>query len=179
MRGRCISARAGAWTMIWWRPTVGGQDMPFVVANGTGVYVGTAIMMLNPNDIPTPHGNWWGEGDEKVFVDGEARPSTFGTGSEDYFNYSWSAGDIFFYPYCGQPRNDGPANRGFVSNHRWQIVDRLPFEERIAFYMELYSHEPTPGFSYARIGYHYGRPGLIDDSVGITQEDVRPLKYPA
>ncbi|HUW59698.1 MAG TPA: DUF2961 domain-containing protein [Candidatus Bathyarchaeia archaeon] len=155
------------------------QDLPFVVANGAGVYVGTAIMMLNPNEIPTPHGNWWGEGDEKVFVDGEARPSTFGTGSEDYFNYSWSAPDIFFYPYCGQPRNDGPANRGFVSNHRWQIVDALPFKERIAFYMELFSHERTPGYSYARIGYHYGRPGLTDDHVTITKEDVRRLELPA
>jgi hypothetical protein len=27
---------------------------------------------------------WWGEGDEKFFVDGEQFPSTFGTGSEDY-----------------------------------------------------------------------------------------------
>ena len=155
------------------------QDLPFVVANGAGVYVGTAIMMLNPNEIPTPHGNWWGEGDEKVFVDGEPRPSTFGTGSEDYFNYSWSAPDIFFYPYCGQPRNDGPANRGFVSNHRWQIVDALPFKEQIGFYMELFSHERTPRFSYARIGYHYGRPGLTDDHVTITKEDVRRLELPS
>ncbi|MCX5772779.1 MAG: DUF2961 domain-containing protein [Candidatus Hydrogenedentes bacterium] len=155
------------------------QDLPFLVANGAGVYVGTAIMMLNPNEIPTPHGNWWGEGDEKVFVDGEARPSTFGTGSEDYFNYSWSSPDIFFYPYCGQTRNDGPANRGFVSDYRWQIVDALPFKESIGFYMELFSHEPTPGFSYARIGYHYGRPGLRDDHVVITKEDVRRLELPA
>jgi len=155
------------------------QDLPFLVANGAGVYVGTAIMMLNPNEIPTPHGNWWGEGDEKVFVDGEPRPSTFGTGTEDYFNYSWSSPDIFFFPYCGQTRNDGPANRGFVSNHRWQIVDALPFNESIGFYMELFSHEPTPGFSYARIGYHYGRPGLTDDHVTITKEDVRKLELPA
>ena len=34
-------------------------------------------------------GGWWGEGDEKFFVDGEKFPSTFGTGSEDYFGYAW------------------------------------------------------------------------------------------
>ena len=28
-----------------------------------------------------PRGGWWGEGDEKFFVDGEKFPSTFGTGS--------------------------------------------------------------------------------------------------
>lgn len=34
---------------------------------------------------------WWGEGDEKFFVDGERFPSTFGTGSEDYIGYAWAA----------------------------------------------------------------------------------------
>ena len=32
---------------------------------------------------------WWGEGDEKVFVDGEKFPSHFGTGTEDYYGYAW------------------------------------------------------------------------------------------
>jgi len=58
--------------------------------------------------------------------------------------------------YCGQPRNGGPGNRGFVVNQRWHIVDALPFRERIAFSMELFSHERTEQSSYARIGYHDG-----------------------
>ena len=154
------------------------QDMPYLVANGQGVYVGTATMLMNPNPVPTSGGNWWGEGDEKIFVDGDFRPSTFGTGSEDYYNYAWSSSDIFLYPYCGQPRNDGPANRGFVTNHRWHILDCLPFQQRISFYMELFSHERTPGVSYARISYHYGRPGIMDDHLPITDEDVRFLELP-
>jgi len=157
----------------------GPQDMPYLVANGTGLYVGTALMLLNPNPVPTPWGSWWGEGDEKIFVDGDVRPSTFGTSSEDYFNYAWSSPDIFVYPYCGQPRNDGPANRGFVTNHRWHILDALPFRQRLSFYMELYSHECTPDISYARIAYHYGRPGITDDHVSITKEDVRHIELPA
>jgi hypothetical protein len=111
-------------------------------------------------------------------VDDDERPSTFGTGSEDYYNYSWSSSDIFLFPYCGQPRNDGPANRGFVVNQRWHILDPLPFKQRLAFYMELYSHERTPGVSYARIAYHYGRPGFMDDHVRITDRDVRPQQLP-
>ena len=154
------------------------QDLPFLIANGAGTYVGTTSMLLNPNEVPTPGGNWWGEGDEKIFVDDDVRPSTFGTGSEDYYNYAWSSPDIFVFPYCGQPRNDGPANRGFVTNNRWQIIDDLPFKQRISFYMELYSHERTPGVSYARIGYHYARPGLMDDHLPITDEDIRPLQLP-
>ncbi len=154
------------------------QDLPFIIAVGQGVYVGSTSYLLNPNDVPTPSGSWWGEGDEKIFIDEDRVPSTFGTGSEDYYNYSWSSPDIFYYPYCGQPRNDGPGNRGFVTNYRWHILDALPFQEHIRFYMELKSHERTPGLSYARIGYHYARPGVTDDHVAISPEDVRLLRLP-
>jgi hypothetical protein len=155
------------------------QDVPFLLAQGEGVYVGTTSILLNPTPVPTPGGGWWGEGDEKVFVDGEARPSLFGTGSEDYYNYSWSSPDIFTYPYCGQPVNEGPGNRGFVTNYRWHILDPLPFRKEIRFYMEAYPHERTPGFSYARVGYHYGRPGMTDDHMPPTPSDLRdPVRRP-
>lgn len=154
------------------------QDLPFVLAHGKGVYVGTGVYLMNPADVPTPYGNWWGEGDEKVFVDNDTEPSIFGTGSEDYFNYSWSSPDIFIFPYCGQPRNDGPGNRGFVTNYRWHVLDPIPFRDNIRFYMELYSHERTPGMSYARIGYHYAQPGLIDDFQPIKPADLRAPLLP-
>jgi len=154
------------------------QDLPFLLAQGRGVYVGTGVYLMNPTPVPTPGGGWWGEGDEKIFVDGEATPSTFGTGSEDYFNYSWSSPDIFIYPYCGQPRNDGPGNRGYVTNYRWHVLDSLPFQDSIRFYMELYSHERVPGMSYARIGYHYARPGLTDDHLALMPKDMRLVPLP-
>jgi len=128
---------------------------------------------MNPAPVPTPYGNWWGEGDEKVFVDDDRAPSIFGTGSEDYFNYSWSSPDIFVFPYCGQPRNDGPGNRGYVTNYRWHVLDAIPFKSSVRFYMELFSHERTPGMSYARIGYHYARPGLTDDHQSLMPDDLR------
>ena len=154
------------------------QDLPYVLANGTGVYVGTSAYLMNPADVPTPYGNWWGEGDEKVFVDDDTVPSLFGTGSEDYFNYSWSSPDIFIFPYCGQPRNDGPGNRGFVTNYRWHILDPIPFRDNLRFYMELFSHERTPGMSYARIGYHYAQPGVTDDFLPIKPADLRAPMLP-
>ncbi len=155
------------------------QDLPFLLARGRGVYVGTTSILLNPATVPTPWGNWWGEGDEKVFIDGDEVPSIFGTGSEDYYNYSWSSPDIFFFPYCGQPRNDGPGNRGFVTNFRWHVLDAIPFESSIGFSMELSSHERTPGLSYARTGYYYARPGTIDDIEALQPSDLRALQLPA
>ncbi|MCO5295590.1 MAG: DUF2961 domain-containing protein [Fimbriimonadaceae bacterium] len=154
------------------------QDLPFLIARGKGIYVGSTSILLNPSPIPTPAGDWWGEGDEKVFVDDDVRPSTFGTGSEDYYNYSWSSPDIFTFPYCGQPRNDGPGNRGFVADYRWHILDGIPFARSIDFRMELKSHERTPGMSYARTGYFYARPGTLDDVPDIQPDDVRELHPP-
>ncbi len=153
-------------------------DVPFVLAQGAGVLVGAASHVLNPNNVPSPHGSWWGEGDEKIFADDFHRPAFFGTGSEDYYNYAWSAGDIFIYPYCGQPVNTGPANRGFVTNYRWHILDPVPFHERLGFYMELFPHERNENMAYARIAYHYGRPGMMDEHMPVTREDVRGQVLP-
>ncbi|WP_425399618.1 glycoside hydrolase family 172 protein [Aeoliella sp.] len=153
-------------------------DIPFLLANGQGRYVGTASLMMNTAQGTHMGGTWWGEGDEKVFVDDDQMPSWFGTGSEDYYNYAWSAVDIFDYPYCGQPRNDGPGNRGFVANYRFHFIDDQPFHERIAFYMELLTNHENEGFSYACQSYHYGRPGIIDDHRVITKSDVRVPQLP-
>ena len=148
-------------------------DLPYLVAIGKGVFAGCAAMIMNPTGVPTAGGNWWGEGDEKFLVDGELQPSTFGTGSEDYFNYSWSRPDLFAHPYCGQPLDSGPDTAGYVSNHRFQVLDAIPFERSLAALMELWAHNRTPGLSYARIAYHYARPGAIDDHRGLMPSDLK------
>lgn len=153
-------------------------DLPYLVAVGRGVFAGCAAMIMNPSGVPTAGGNWWGEGDEKILVDGEAAPSTFGTGSEDYFNYSWSRSDLFDHPYCGQPLDSGPDTAGHVSNHRFQILDAIPFQQSLAAYLELWSHNRTPGLSYARIAYHYARPNAIDDHRGLMPSDLRVPPLP-
>ena len=148
-------------------------DLPYVLTIGRGVFAGCAAMIMNPSGVPTAGGNWWGEGDEKFIVDGEAKPSTFGTGSEDYFNYSWSRPGLFSNPYCGQPLDSGPDTSGYISNHRFQVMDAIPFEKSFAAFMELWAHNRTPGLSYARIGYHYARPGAVDDHRGLMPSDLR------
>ena len=153
-------------------------DIPYLLAMGEGRIVGAACYLMNPSSVPSANGNWWGEGDEKIFVDNDVFPSFFGTGSEDYYNYSWSNPRIFFYPYCGQPRNDGPDTRGFVTNFRWHIIDDIPYKSKAAFYMELYSHDEVPGFIYARMIYNYGKAGLLSDHSPVTVDDVRPMEMP-
>jgi hypothetical protein len=53
-------------------------DWTMIKTEGRGRFMGVMLHVWNPR------GGWWGEGDEKFFVDGEKYPSTFGTGSEDY-----------------------------------------------------------------------------------------------
>ena len=153
-------------------------DLPFLCARGKGVYVGTASILMNPTRVPTPGGGWWGEGDEKIWIDDDDFPSTFGTGSEDYFNYAWSAPDIFWHPYFAQPLTTGPGNRGYVVNNRFHIIDALPFKQSIFFFMELYSHLLTPDFSYGRLAYFYAFPNTRDDRVPLTPEAARIPELP-
>jgi len=141
----------------------GPFDLPFAVVKGRGRLVGAASFLVNPSAVPTPGGNWWGEGDEKIFVDADPFPTFFGTGTEDYYNYSWSRPDLFDHPYCGQPLDTGPGNLGYVSNHRWHILDSVPFQNHLAFYIEMYPHQAFPGLCYDRIAYCYARPGALDD----------------
>lgn len=155
-------------------------DLPFLTARGRGKLAGIAVMLLNPSGVPTSGGNWWGEGDEKIWVDDEAFPSLFGTGSEDYFNYAWSRPELWAAGYCGQPLNTGPANRGFVANYRWHILDPIPFAKSLTFAMELFCHTPTPGFSYGRGAWFYAAPDLRDDRVPLTRMAVmHGLELPA
>jgi len=153
-------------------------DIPFLCARGQGRFVGCSVHLMNPATVPGV--NWWGEGDEKIFVDDDTNePSFFGTGSEDYFNYSWSQCALFEHAYFAQPRCDGPATRGFVVNNRWHILDDIPFYQRIDFFIEMLHHLTVDGLDYARISYYYGRPGIHSDHMPLFREDLREPKSPA
>ena len=154
------------------------QDIPYLVAKGKGRFVGVAAFIKNPSAVPSSWGNWWGEGDEKIFTDDDTYPSVFGTGSEDYFNYSWSSSALFDHMFCGQPRNDGPANRGFVTNYRFQVIDDMVFNSSFAFFMELYHHGVVRNFDYGRICYYYAPPETIDENMRISGSDLRTQTMP-
>lgn len=72
-------------------------DYNLVNVKGKGIYIGDQFTVLNPEE------GWWGEGDEKVYVDDDTFPSLFGTGTEDY--YGWAGGvvpnpeDEFYTPF--------------------------------------------------------------------------------
>jgi Protein of unknown function (DUF2961) len=129
-------------------------DWPVVKTEGKGRFVG---MMLH---IWNPRGGWWGEGDEKFFVDGEKFPSTFGTGSEDYFGYAWGDPALFQNAFHNQTHNDG-NNKGHVSVNRWHITDNVPFQKSFEGCIEKYFPNRRPCL-FASMGYWYLAPGGKD-----------------
>ncbi len=128
------------------------SDVNLLDVKGKGRVVGCVLTIRNPVK------NWWGEGDEKVFVDGEAFPSIFGTGTEDYFGYAWCCPEIFSHPYHAQPACDGPRNYGITTVNRFHILDPIPFHESVKFDMELWHWKSckvdymTTTFFYAEVG---------------------------
>ena len=105
-------------------------DWTLLTTTGRGRYVGTHLHGWNPI------GGWWGEGDDKFFVDGEKFPSSFGTGTEDYFGYAWSSSNVFSRPYHGQILNEN--NVGHFDDNRWHIADSVPFQTSFEGDLEKY-----------------------------------------
>ena len=117
-----------------------------------GRFVGLLLNVYNP----TPA--WWGEGDEKIYVDGESFPSTFGTGTEDYFGYAWGDNHLYSNPFHAQTRCDGPGSKGNTSNIRYQLLDSVPFQKSLGFDIEVWHWEPVK-IQYATVAYFYAGPG--------------------
>jgi len=160
-------------------------DWPILVTEGRGRFVGVNLHVWNPNpfgkvtkvlDIERDQfpqrivntmqaaakGWWWGEGDEKFFVDGEKMPSTFGTGSEDYFGYAWAARNPveFESALANQPLNKNDS-LGHVSNSRFHVADNVPFQTRFEAVIEKYHPNNWP-LLYACTAYWYQAAGEAD-----------------
>lgn len=136
-------------------PTRPRQDWTYLSVKGTGVFVGDMLQISNPVQ------QWWGEGDEKIYVDNEEFPSHFGTGSEDYYGYAWCSPELFTHAYHNQSRCDGPGNYGFTSVNRFHIIDNIPFTEAFKFDIEVW-HWAETEVAMAATSYWYAVPGAAD-----------------
>ncbi|HET7361830.1 MAG TPA: glycoside hydrolase family 172 protein, partial [Salinimicrobium sp.] len=132
-------------------------DWTILETEGRGRYLGASLMVWNPKggscrQYGGPGYWWWGEGDAKFFVDGETFPSTYGTGTEDYFGYAWCIPDYFTRAFHSQSHSDN--NMGYQSVNRWQIIDNVPFQESFNGYIEKYFPDKWPT-QYAVTTYWY------------------------
>ena len=140
------------------------SDWPVLHAKGRGRLVGCFLMVANPAKA------WWGEGDEKIFVDGEDFPSTFGTGTEDYFGYAWGSNAPFQAPYHNQTRCDGPGNRGYSAMARYHVLDDIPFSSSLQFDLEIW-HILRTTMGFSTVAYWYSDPEGSDDFETVKEFD--------
>jgi len=70
-------------------------------------------------------GQWWGEGEIKIFMDGDTEyPTICGTGSEDYVCLSYGVQQTpFLYNGCSLNQKD------FVSMYRWHLPDPIMWQK--------------------------------------------------
>lgn len=153
-------------------------DLNYIDISGRGLYVGDAITVFNTVDA------WWGEGDEKIFVDNEFFPSSIGTGTEDYYGYAWCRPETFDHPFIAQPSGDGNFHPGQTTNMRFRSLDAIPFRENISSNIELWHWLPSV-INYSLTTWYYimppvitntvQQPAAVSNRIPRTRDDVLPL----
>jgi hypothetical protein len=142
-------------------------DVNYVDISGQGVYAGDALTVFNTVDA------WWGEGDEKIFVDGEEFPSSIGTGTEDYYGYAWCRPEKFTHPFIAQPTGAGNFHPGMTVNMRYRTLDAIPFNNKISSNIEMW-HWVKTKVNFAMSAFWYAKPGF---QINI-KPDVESVKIP-
>ncbi|MCX6928925.1 MAG: DUF2961 domain-containing protein, partial [Verrucomicrobia bacterium] len=167
------------------RPGTPPADWKFIDITGQGVFVGDAWTVL---DIQP--GTWWGEGDEKIYVDSEYGtakfPGIYGTGTEDY--YGWAGGvvptrtDEFNNPYLANVRVGGldGYTLGFNINTRTRALDAIPFNQRLVFDMESSFgtdiRNPWNLLGYSAAVFWYATPGATDNRPAQPAAAAQPIQ---
>ena len=112
-------------------PTVMRRD--FVIAEGLrgpGRFLGCSVGVRVLDE-----GVWYGEGEVKVYRDGDDEyPTICGTGVEDYVGSAWGMGQHSAL-YAGAPLVVEPPERraqpDFVSFYRWHVPDPIVFAREL------------------------------------------------
>jgi hypothetical protein len=142
-------------------------DVNYTHLKGEGVLVGDALILFNTSYA------WWGEGDEKIYIDGESFPSHFGTGTEDYYGYAWCRPEVFSEAFIAQPDGSGNFWPGYTVNLRYRSLDAVPFASEIRFDMEMW-HWVSTWFNFAPATFFYLKPGgeilLAPDHAGVREK---------
>lgn len=135
-------------------PTTMQRDFVIArVAQGPGRFLGCVVGVRVVDD-----GSWYGEGEVKVFRDGDTDlPTICGTGLEDYVGSAWGMG-AHHGPYAGAPlvveragADAAPLSLpAFVGFYRWHVVDPIVFTDELRVTIQ-------------QIGMHTFPAGAVDE----------------
>ena len=110
-------------------PCKKSSDYLILFARGIGHYVGCNLSVRQHEP------SWWGEGDDRFYIDGETEPRLRGTGTEDYFCDAWGfrQADGLFY---GCPLMEGMETLNRTTVYRFHIQDPVPFKKSLKVTIE-------------------------------------------
>ena len=128
-------------------------------AEGRGHYVGVT------HGIIQNQGDWWGEGDEMIFIDGAESAQIKGTGAEDYYLGAWCYGGCginpfgaqkptFAYDWYGNPLNGGDDRGAEWMVYRYHIESPIVFHSSIRVTIE-HGHANHRSDNYYTVAYWY------------------------
>jgi hypothetical protein len=131
----------------------GKENYVILEAEGKGHYVGCNMNVHNLRS--TLRFNWYGEGDDMIFIDGEKLPSLIGTGTEDFYGMSWCPTQEYCAPYHGLPLPGSDKNwNGKITWYRYHILDPIYFEKSIKVTIE-HGHANKRSDDYSSTAYWY------------------------
>jgi hypothetical protein len=148
-----------------WRRSMTTREYPEHVilagVQGRGHYVGTYLAWSQFSN------GWWGEGEVKFYVDGDADyPTICGTGTEDYFGGAWCFGggqdtETYSTPFLGYPlyRNE-PGEVPRHGLYRWHVMDPVRFKQDLKVTVQALGWWPNGKFEpltddIASVAYWY------------------------
>lgn len=127
----------------------GKENYVWLDATGRGHFVGVTMSILQNQD------DWWGEGDDMFFVDGEPLPSINGTGSEDYFLGAWGfASGPFSYGLFGAPVKGAEQAGSRTSVYRFHLDSPIPFTRSLRATIE-HGHANHRSDNFFSVAYWY------------------------
>jgi hypothetical protein len=165
----------------WSEPNLGGErNYVLLDTPGRGQYVGC---VLNVDVFERQVNDWYGEGDDMIFIDGEPWPPRLhGTGTEDYFNTAFCPTQEFSAPYHGLTLYSGTEAwpwGGKNSMYRFHIEDPIRFDESIRVSIET-GHANALANDYSSTAYWYqsGRSRPLPPLAPVAERIPRPDPEP-
>ena len=159
----------------------GKDNYVILEAEGEGHYIGCHLDIHNLRI--TDEWDWYGEGDDMIFIDGDIwPPSLHGTGTEDYFNTAWSPTEDVNNPYYGIILAGEKNWAGKISLYRYHIEDPIIFKKSIKVTIE-HGHNNHRSDDYSSTAYWYqSEPHIKFKSLPPAEKrlplpDIKPLDF--
>jgi len=132
----------------------GRSNYVFAETRGKGHLMGVTMGVLQNGE------NWFGEGDDMIFIDNETTPAIIGTGTEDYINGAWDFGGRdgavpFAHQYNGAQFMQAPEHGGGrYLMYRWHGDNPVTFERYLKHTIE-HGHANDRADNFYTVCYWY------------------------